>query len=853
MMPASQRWERTKLNNWPQCCKIRKFSLFLWHNQPFIDRKMNLYHINNGLSGMARKLRHAIIAIVACCSTNISTAGELCLTYKRPASFFEESLPLGNGRLGALVYGNPDCERVSLNDITLWSGGPDSAVYNPGAHKYIADIRKALDASDYARAEEYQRKMQGHNSQYYLPLGNLFLDYDDKSPVTDYRRSLDIEKALSTVSYCKGGKLIKTEYLVSSPDSVIAIRLTADAPVDLTIRFDTQLPNSISVLGDRLTADGYAPHGFEYSRVDGRGVEKFLFNPDRGIHFRTNIKALSRSGKVEADDKRIVVRHARDLEIYVCNETNFDGPFVNPTDSGKDYKGISDRNCENAAKRGFDAIAARREKDYGRFFNRVKVDLGNTSPEIAALPTDERLKSFTDNHNYDPDLEELYFQYGRYLLISCSRTPGVPANLQGLWNEALRAPWRSNYTVNINLEENYWPSDVTNLGEMHMSLLEFIKSLSRTGKTTAREYYDIDRGWCAAHNSDIWAMTCPVGHGYDDPMWANWNMGGVWLSTHIWQHYLFTKDVEFLKEYYPILKGAAEFAMAWMVDDGTGKLTTSPSTSPENRFMASDGKPYATTVGGFADLSMIKECLSATAKAAKELGSDGSLIENIEGTMAKIAPYRIGSRGQLQEWTEDFQEQDPQHRHQSHLYGLYPGGEITPATTPELADAAARVLEIKGDNTTGWSTGWRVNLLARLGNAGGAYSMFRRLLQYVSPDNYNGEDKRRGGGTYPNLFDAHPPFQIDGNFGGTAGVAEMLMQSTPEAIVLLPALPEQWKTGSFSGLVARGGFVVDAAWTDGKLTSVKIESRKGGATRLSANGQWHEINLTPGEATTIQF
>ena len=347
-------------------------------------------------------------------------------------------------------------------------------------------------------------------------------------------------------------------------------------------------------------------------------------------------------------------------------------------------------------------------------------------------------------------------------------------------------------------------------------------------------------------------MTCPVGHGYDHPQWANWNMGGAWLASHIWQHYLFTKDRQFLIEYFPVLKGAAEFCLAWLIEDADGNLITSPSTSPENNFISPDGNPIATSAGCFADLAIIRECLDGARNAAVELGEDSELVAEIDETIAKLAPYKIGSNGQLQEWAEDFREQDPQHRHQSHLYGMFPGNHISIEGTPELAAAVLRTLEIKGENTTGWSTGWRVNLLARLAQSDKAYSMYRRLLKYVSPDKYNGPDKRRGGGTYPNLLDAHSPFQIDGNFGGAAGVAEMLIQSTPQTITLLPSVPDSWAIeGSFKGLRARGAFTVDALWKNGKVTAFTVSSDAGGATNVIANGKSYPIKLLPGESTTV--
>ena len=782
-----------------------------------------------------------------------ANANDLKLKFDRPAEFFEETFVLGNGSQGAIVYGDPSRERISLNDITLWSGEPDTGAYNPGAYKYLQEIREALNKGDYSEAEALQHKMQGHNSQYYQPLGNLFIDFNDKSPVKDYYRELDLNNAISTVRYNRGGNDIVTKYFVSAPDSLIAVNISSSKPVDMTLFFESLLPHETNSSAQRISADGYAPYGFILTEENGKREEKMQYDPKRGIHFRTDINAFTSTGKISAKDGKLNVVNAKDLTIYVTIATNFENSSVNPANSKKDYKGIADSRSDRALGKSFSDIENRHIEDYSNLFSRVNIDLGESAKALQEMPTDQRLKSYTDNHNFDPDLEELYFQYGRYLLISSSRTVGVPANLQGLWNEYLFAPWRANYTANINLEENYWPAEITNLSEMHTPLLSFIKQLPNTGKTTAREYYGIDKGWCAGHNTDIWGMTCPVGHGNDEPMWANWNMAGAWLSSHIWQHYLFTKDKKFLEEYYPTLKGAAEFCLAWMVEDENGNLITTPSTSPENRFIAPDGKPVATSAGGFADLAMIRECLADTRSAALELGTDRQLVDQIDMALRKIAPYKIGANGQLQEWAIDFPEEDPQHRHQSHLYGIFPGNHISPDKTPELAKAAARSLEIKGDNTTGWSTGWRVNLLARLKEAPEAYSMYRRLLKYVSPDRYEGEDKRRGGGTYPNLLDAHSPFQIDGNFGGTAGVAEMLIQSTPDTITILPALPEEWKNGSFNGLRARGAFTIDAEWKDGKVMELTVSSDKGGKTDLIVNGKTIRVALSPDETKTFRL
>jgi alpha-L-fucosidase 2 len=468
------------------------------------------------------------------------------------------------------------------------------------------------------------------------------------------------------------------------------------------------------------------------------------------------------------------------------------------------------------------------------------------------LPTNERLKRYAEGKE-DKNLEILYFQYGRYLLISSSRTPGVPANLQGIWNPYLRPPWSSNYTTNINVEENYWLAENANLSEMHLPLFDFIKNISITGKITAKNFYGAV-GWVECHNSDIWAMSNPVGNfGQGDPVWANWNMGGVWLSTHLWEHYSFTRDKDFLKqEAYEIMKGAAQFCLDWLVEDNEGKLITSPSTSPENKYVAPDGYHGATFYGGTSDLAMIRECFEQTIAASKILETDINFREKLKNALARLHPYTIGKKGNLQEWYYDWNDEDPHHRHQSHLFGLFPGHQIAPYTTPALADACRRTLEIKGDETTGWSKGWRINLWARLGDGNHAYRMYRELLRYVNPDSvrttYSG-----GGGTYPNLFDAHPPFQIDGNFGGAAAVIEMLVQSSEDEIRLLPALPDAWESGSVNGIRARGGFEISMEWTNKTLKKVSVSSITGGTTTLIGGNKTKKISLKNGETIVIDW
>lgn len=773
----------------------------------------------------------------------------------RSAEYFEEAFVIGNGTQGAVIYGNPERERLSLNDITFWTGEPDTAVYAPGAYKAIPDIRAALNSGDYELAEQLQRKLQGRYTNNYQPIGNLLIDFHDKSQVSDYKRSLDIADATAKTSFTRNGNEIATEYIASSPDSIIAVRITSGKPIGFTLSFDSPIKTATANASKQgILAEGQASYASLPSYVDLPADEKMLYEKGRGIRFAADIRVAAPGAKLTpGKDGTLEVAGAREATILVAIATSFNGADKNPGREGKDPMAIAARKAGKAAAVKFHTLKDRHIDNYRLLYDRAAIELGTSAKMLSEMPTESRLKNYFDNHATDPDLEELYFNYGRYLLISCSRTPGVPANLQGLWNEYLLPPWSSNYTANINVEENYWPAEVTNLGELHMPLLTFIKQLPRTGRDTAREYYGVDRGWCLGHNSDIWAITNPVGLNEGDPKWANWNMGGAWLASHIWEHYLFSRDIDFLREYYPALKGAAEFCLGWMIENPDGFLITSPSTSPENSFISPQGKPAATSAGGFADIAMIRECLADTRDAALALDTDAALVKEINTALPRLAPYRTGTNGQLQEWAEDFKEEDPRHRHQSHLYGLYPGHHISIAETPSLAKAAARSLEIKGDNTTGWSTGWRVNLLARLADAEKAYAMYRRLLKYVSPDGYKGPDKRKGGGTYPNLLDAHAPFQIDGNFGGTAGVAEMLLQSTPEKTILLPALPAQWKDGSFRGLKTRSGITIDANWKDSAVTSLTLHSDHDAHTTLCANNKTIFVEIPAGTKKTLNF
>lgn len=749
------------------------------------------------------------------------------LHYKSSATYFEEALPIGNGTQGAMVYGGVGEDKISLNDITLWTGEPDTTSVNPKAFENIPAIREALFKEDYKTANELQKKVQGHYTNNYQPLGTLTIHNLNDSKGDNYSRSLDLTRALATVSY--NGE--QRDYFASAPDSVIVIRLksTDGKRLNKRLSYNCQLKNTVSTSGLELICDGYCAWTSKPSYVADE--KSLIYDEKRGIHFRTIVHVINKDGEVSAENNELKISNCSEALIIIANATSFNGSENDPVIDGRDYETIVKARINNALGKSFDSMLESHVNDYQQFFNRVSIDLGTTPDSIAAMPTDVQLREYTDSARVNPDLEELYFNYGRYLLISCSRTKNVPANLQGLWNESILPPWSSNYTSNINVEENYWAAETANLPEMHESLLSFIQKLPNTGEKTAKEYYGINEGWCLAHNTDIWGMTCPVGEGSGDPMWANWNMGGAWISTHLWEHYSFNMSKSYLNQVYPVLKGAADFCMNWLVKlPGTEYLITAPSTSPENQYKTPAGYTGPTLYGGFADIAMIRECLTNARDAAVILGEDHDYIEKINNTIKNLLPYRVGKNGNLQEWFHDWEDQDPQHRHQSHLFGLFPGHQIAPARTPELAAACKRTLEIKGDKSTGWSTGWRVNLQAHLREAENAYHIYRTLLTYVSPDGYQGEDRRSGGGTYPNLLDAHAPFQIDGNFGGTSGLIEMLVQSElverdRAIITLIPSLPEAWKAeGSVKGIKCRGGYTVDFEWKDGEVTSYVINN-----------------------------
>ena len=754
------------------------------------------------------------------------------LWYNSPAEFFEESMPIGNGRLGALVYGGTDDNVIQFNDITFWTGKPVNRNDDEGAHKWIPEIRKALFNEDYKLADSLQLHVQGNNSQFYQPLATLHILDDNTTKASGYYRELDIDSALCRDTYIKGGVRYTREYFASNPDKMIAMRIRADkkGAINCLLSLTSLVPHKVRSSQTSPSGD----YGGASLTINGHATG----DPMNSIHFSGILTAKTDGGKVLTGDSTLMISGATEATVYFVNATSFNGFDKHPVNEGARYIEQAADDAWHLVNYTYDQLRERHITDYKAIYDRFKLKLGNATFDTKRN-TEQQLKDYTDRKGGNTYLETLYAQYGRYLLISCSRTAGVPANLQGLWTPHLWSPWRGNYTVNINLEENYWPAEVANMGEMAMPLDNFIAALAANGRYTAKNYYGITEGWCSSHNSDIWAMTNPVGEKREWPEWANWNMGGAWLVNALWDHYLFNLDIEYLRSTaYPLMKGAAEFCMAWLIKNPNNpdELITAPSTSPENEYKTDKGYHGMTMYGGTADLAIIRELLTNTIKASETLNTDKELRDRMNTTINMLHPYKIGKRGNLQEWYYDWDDWDWKHRHQSHLIGLYPGRHITEAQ-PELMKACRKSLEIKGDETTGWSTGWRINLWARLKDADQAYHIYQKLLTYVSPDNYKGEDKRRSGGTYPNLFDAHPPFQIDGNFGGTAGVCEMLVQSDGDTITLLPALPKAWKDGEVSGICARGGYELKLKWTDSKVVELTVKAKNKGKVKVAVNGR----------------
>lgn len=760
----------------------------------------------------------------------------LKLWYKQPAKRWTQALPVGNGRLGAMVFGNTGDELIQLNESTLWSGGPVKDNLNPSSASYLPKVREAIFAGNYKQAAELSKKMQGPYSEGYLPLGDLHIKQNFGSDqVTNYYRDLDISNAVATTHFTIKGVTYTRQIFSSAPDQVIVLRLTADKPGSLSMKIlaGTPLLHHKSAIGNNtLLVGGKAPSHVDPSYLNlKRDPLRYDDSLCKGMRYAWFTKAVNKGGSIMADTSGITIKNANEVMLFVSAATSFNGYDKCPVSEGKNEYAIAEKYLADAFIKPYTQLQLRHTADYKKYFDRVALQLNIPQEKKVNLPTDERLLAYTKGTN-DADFESLYFQFGRYLLISSSRPGGTAANLQGIWNNMVRPPWSSNYTTNINAQMNYWPAETTNLSELHQPLLALTGELAVTGKRTAKEFYNLN-GWVVHHNSDIWAMSNPVGDGSGDPMWANWAMGADWLCRHLWDHYLFTNDEAFLKnKAYPLMKGAVDFTLGWLVKDKDGYLVTAPSGSPENAFKDEKGVEGTIALGSTMDMSIIRDLFEHFIKASAMLNIDKALRDTVIAKQAKLYPFHIGKKGNLVEWYKDWEETDPHHRHVSHLYGLYPGEQISPVTTPELANAAKKTLEIRGDEGTGWSKAWKINFWARLMDGNHAHKLVRDLLHLTGED---GTNYASGGGTYANLFDAHPPFQIDGNFGATAGMAEMLLQSQAGDVYLLPALPDAWESGSIKGLKARGNYEVGITWNNHKLATASIKAAGTGVCKIRSN------------------
>lgn len=729
----------------------------------------------------------------------------LKLWYDAPASVWVEALPLGNGRLGTMVFGNPQQEEVQLNEETFWGGSPYNNT-NPLAKDSLAEIRKLIFEGQNLQAQQIAGRAissKNGNGMPYQTIGSLFLDFEGHDKFTEFYRDLNLEQALTTTTYTVGKVKYKREVIASFTDQLIIIRLTASEKNMIT--FDAKL-STPSPQSNRSIYDGMLR--MDATSSSHEGIEG-------KVKATTLVKVVNQGGsKNIVSDSIINISKADVVDVYISVGTNF-----------KNYKDISGNSLQQAEyymngadKKSFDEYLSNHVDYYQQFFNRVKLDLGENSQ--VDKPTNVRVEEFRSV--FDPQLAALYFQFGRYLLISSSQPGGQAANLQGIWNYKLFAPWDGKYTVNINTEMNYWPAEVTNLSEMHQPFLQLIKDVSETGKQTA-DMYGV-RGWATHHNTDIWRSTGAV----DGPRYGIWPTSNAWFCQHLWDRYLYSGDQEYLKEVFPMMKEASLFFVDFLVEDPQkGWLVVTPSNSPENIPAFNKQVSAALYAGCTMDNQLVFDLFSNTIQAAKTLNTDTELVEQLEFLRSKLPPMHVGQYNQLQEWIEDWDNPKDHHRHVSHLWGLYPGYQISTYQTPELTEAARNTLIQRGDPSTGWAMGWKVCLWARLLDGNHAYKLIKEQIKPTI------DETGQNGGTYPNLFDAHPPFQIDGNFGCAAGIAEMLVQSHAGDIHLLPAIPDEWSSGSVSGLRCRGGFEIEEmTWKDHKIETLVIKSTLGGNLRL---------------------